>query len=148
MSLQLAAPLEEDFSLTKTDEAFQVDTSTPTTIRVKQASQAATERRDKLFSDVTRVFEDQDKAVQLRQNLSLMELMRIEVFLTLVDSNITDEQGKPLFRFVNVGNGQRLDMDENSFSAAWGQLPPLVCNEIHEKVMLVNVTWRPQGEGS
>lgn len=143
MPLQLDVPFEQEFQLERTDEQFKVkDGSTSVTIR--QATQEAHERRANLFSNIVRELssnEDDADIVRLIQRFSFEELKRIEVFLTMKGCNILDDKGKPLFRFSSSGR-----ISEKNFNEAWGILPPMVAEEIHEKVLDLNLDWRPQGE--
>lgn len=141
MPLQLSVPLEKEFVLEKTDEAYGV--TEPTKVTIRQAAQSGHERRASLFSNIVREMArgDQDDIVRLIQRFSFEELKRIEVYLTLVGCNITDEHNKPLFKFSSNGH-----ISESSFTEAWGKLPPLVATEIHDCVLDLNIAWRPEGE--
>jgi len=72
------------------------------------------------------------------------EIKRRAVYLTLVDSNLADRDGAPLFRFTeNTAGQQYLDMEELEFdSVAWGTLPPECADEIYEYVLAVNPLWK------
>jgi len=142
MPLKLVAPIEETFVLEKSDAKFGND-GEPTRVTIRQATQSHNEKRSAIFSEVTRVM-DQDvnnEEIQLRQRWSLEELKRIEIFLTMIDCNILNEAGKPLFNFRSTKTSQELDMSLQEFSAAFGKLPPEVAQEIHDKVLKVNLTW-------
>ena len=77
--------------------------------------------------------------------------MALEVFLTLVDADLTyqdtDAEGQPvgepkvLFLFKRVGGFQTLDMVRDEFLVAWGKLPQVVADEIHRCVLLKNPQW-------
>ena len=131
MPLQLRPPVIETFDLEETDKAYNV---TGTTCTIKQATQEGQEARAKLWSSIVREMAQDQSYIRLVQQFSFEELKRIEVQLTLAGCNITDEDGNPLFAFN--GNGIK---DEISFRRAWGKLPPLVANEIHDKVLKVNI---------
>jgi hypothetical protein len=151
MPLQLSAPLEKDFTLTAIDERYG-NTGEATKIRVRQATQAAHERRAQIFSEVARVIKQNDplidQSIEIRQRWSLEELKRLEVFMTLVGCNILNEDGNPLFRFAKRGGRTELAMSEMDFNRAWGQLPPDVAQAIYECVLEVNLDWSPLGEAS
>lgn len=144
MPLELAPPLEEEFELERTDQRFGIKDGS-TTVTIKQATQRGHEKRAALFSNIVRELSSNDEAdmVRLIQRFSFEELKRIESYLTMAGCNILDENGKPLFRFDAKGR-----IPEGKFNDAWGQLPPLVAEEIHEKVLEVNVDWQPEGEVS
>jgi len=125
MPVKLTAPLEKDFPLERTDLAYDNE-GEPTKVTIRQATQARASLNDEL---------------QLRQKWSVEELKRIEVYLTLIGCNLEDEDGKSLFRFKSLNGHSDLDMTENEFKKAWGKLPPDIAQEIHEKVLEVNLSW-------
>lgn len=141
MPLKIKVPIVREFVLSKSDAAFGTE-GEATRISVRQATQAAHERRSNLFSNIIREFSNSDEGIRLVQRFSLEELKRIEVFLTLAACNIEDENGNPMFQFTSEG----FLKDENKFTKAWGQLPTLIAQEIHECVLMVNVDWQPEGE--
>jgi hypothetical protein len=143
MPLKLLAPLYEDFELTRTDEKYGEPNGEPTTVTVKQAAQHEHERRQLLFSKLERSFSDlKPDVVTLVQDIPMEELKRLEVWLTLCESNILDENGKELFPSKKGSNGHpRLSMSQTAFNEAWGKLPPDVATEIHDKVLKVNKIW-------
>jgi len=143
MPLKLAAPIEQEFTLDRSDELYGTD-GEPTRITVRQATQAQNEKRSRVFSEVQRVMKarTEDDSFTLQSNWSNEELKRTEAFLTLVDCNLLDENDKSLFKFKKDKSGkQYLDMSNYEFAEAWGKLPPVIANEIHEKVVEVNLTW-------
>lgn len=142
MPFKVETPILKDFHLEETDKAYGV-ASEPTSITVRQATQAAHERRAALFSQIVReLSNNNDQTVRLVQHYSFEELKRIEVMLTLSGCNILDADGQPLFKFDSKG----FIRDEAAFNKAWGTLPPLVATEIHGKVLEVNIDWGPSGE--
>lgn len=145
MALKLTAPIEESFVLERSDKKFKNEEE-PTRIGVRQATQGQQEQRARVFAEISRVIENEDifgtAAMSIRQSWSMEELKRVEVFLTLSSCNIEGPDGKPLFRF----NNGKLSMDEGQFRDAWYMLPPSVADEIHEKVLEVNLMWSGRGE--
>lgn len=134
MPFKLIAPVEKEFTLDRADKFYGV-TGSPTRVIMRQASQLQKERRDELFATLTREYDGKaEDVVRYVQRFSLSELMRMEVYLSLVGANLEDENGRPMFR---------KGMSEQDFNRAWGKLPPDVCAEIHEKVYEVNPTWNP-----
>ena len=136
MALKLAAPIEKEFTLDETDQHYCTE---GTRVTIRQAAQAQHERRSNLFATLTREYldENEDGVVRLVQRFNLPELMRMEAYLTLVESNIEDENGSPLFR---------PGMSESQFAKSWGKLPQIAAYEIHKKVLEVNPDWKPAGE--
>ena len=140
MPIRLPIPLVEEYTLEKSDAAYGV-TEQPTRISVRQATQAAHERRGSLFANIIREWSNNAEGFRMVQRFSFEELKRIEVMLTLAGSNLEDHEGNSLFKFNDKG----VITDEAAFSKAWGSLPPMVAEEIHEKVIELNVDWRPTG---
>ena len=140
MALQLTAPIFKTFTLDRTDEKYPSDGST--TVLIKQAAQGEHERRQDLFSVLERKYSQLDPGeVSLVQRLSMEELKRLEVWLTLCECNILNEKGKELFPSKKAKGQTVLNMTQQQFNEAWSQLPPSVAQEIHEKVLEVNLMW-------
>lgn len=140
MPIHLSVPLEKDYVLERTDEVYGVPDGEPTRITVRQATQGEHERRAALFSQIVREMakNDAQDLVRLIQRFSFEELKRIEVQLTLKACNIVGPDDKLLFSFDAKGR-----INEQKFREAWDLLPPAVAMEIHEKVLDLNVDWRP-----
>jgi len=147
MPIRLDVPLEKEYMLEETDKTFGVSDSEPTRVTIRQATQGEHERRAALFSQVIREMardSSQDDIVRLIQRFSFEELKRIEVQLTMKGCNIVGPDGKLLFKYNADGK-----MGEHAFKEAWDVLPPSVASEIHDKVLDLNVDWRPtSGEES
>lgn len=146
MPLKLTPPVEQTFTLDKTDERYPIEATNDevperTTVVIRQATQAQHERRSDLFSKLTSRVSDNPDIVEVVTRFSFPELQRIECFLAMRGCNILDEDGQALFKFKNGSIG------EYEFNRAWGKLPPSVCDEIHEKVLEMNPTWGKMGEG-
>jgi len=133
----------KDFTLDRSDLAYGNE-GEATKVTVFQATQAENERRALVHSEVTQIINAQssmDAELRLYQKWSMEELKRIEVYLTMVGCNILDRNGNDLFRFKNGDDHAHLDMTEAEFRKVWGKIPPDVAQEIHEKVLEVNITW-------
>lgn len=131
--LQLTAPLEKTLPLEATDQLFDC---AGTTVTIRQATQAQHEKREELWEThirEVRAGDEEDGNIRYVQKFSVFELMRMEAFLTVVESNILDSDGSMLFR---------RGMNEKDFATAWGKLPRSTAEEIHGKVLEVNVDWR------
>jgi hypothetical protein len=138
MALKLTAPIEKDFILEKTDKEYDVKDD-HTTVRIRQATQGQCEVRNALLSEFTRVFDGDQLTVS--QHFSPEELYRREVELTMVGCNIENDNGKPTFFFKDG------KVDPASFKRGWAGLPPIVAEEIHDKVLEMNPLWAgPMGE--
>jgi hypothetical protein len=151
MALKLSAPIEKTFNLEQTDKEFPPDEgSEPTSVTIKQATQAQHERRMELFALLRNKFswdDDGKQTIESIENRNIYTVQRRDAFLTLAGCNIVIEPPKgskpvPLFRFKDGS----LDMTEDEFTEAWGRLPAFVAREIHTKVLEVNPTWRMSGE--
>lgn len=146
MPLTLVAPLTKTFKLEKSDESGE------TYVTFRQATMREDEKRGGLLADQTYAWNDADVGrIERKTKWSYAELMRLEVFLTMVDCNIMVEGGKdkdgnpkvePLFQFNKSG----LVMTEAQFQEAWGRLPQPVAAEIHKCCLEVNRDWAPNPE--
>ena len=142
MPIRLIAPQQQEFILERTDITFE-NVGDPTRISVRQATQGDYERRYSLFSEWPRVRKlDKPDEIRYVQSFSYEVVKRMEVFLSLAACNILDDDGNPLFKFSN----NRVDMSEQEFKLSWDKLPLLIADEIHEKVLQVNMTWQVAGE--
>jgi len=148
MPIKLSAPITKVFTLEETDRTYGNEGEEPTTVTIRQATQAQHEHRQQLFATLERRFDDiRPEQTTLVQTANTEELKRLETRLTLIDCNIFKEDGKkPLFVFKKSRDGlQELDMEPREFDAAWGLLPPDVASEIHRKVIELNIMWGPRG---
>jgi len=137
MALKLSAPLEKEFILEKTDKEFKVEDG-HTTVTIRQATQGQHEIRTAMYNDFERVFDGD--SLKVSQHFSPEEFKRKEVELTLTGCNILGENDKPLFIFRNG------IVDPISFKKGWADLPPMIADEIHDKVLEMNPLWSPSGE--
>ena len=141
MSLKLMNPLIETFELIKVDEKYAEFTDggdDATLIEIRQATQREHEKRASVFNRISRTYSQMtDSTVREIQDIPWTELTRKEVFLTLAGCNIEDRDGSQLFLFKDG----RLAMTFAEFTAAWGKLPPFVCQEMHKHVYDVNIAW-------
>lgn len=77
----------------------------------------------------------------IEQSVTMDDVRRMEVFLTLASCNIKKQDGSPLFTFKN---GKLVDRD--AFEKSWALLPPQCSEEIHEFVLSHNKLWSAEGE--
>jgi len=143
MPLKLIAPELKTFFLDLADQKYGND-GEPTTVTVRQATQAQHRERQDLFATLERKFRDAEPGeVSLIQTLSFEALKELEVWLCLIECNLLDEDGKSLlFPSRKVGSNTELAMNKNQFIRAWGRLFPDIAAEIHGKVLEVNPLWR------
>ena len=139
MPIKVQPPIIKDFTLDKADKAAN-NTKDPTIIRVRQAAQGERERRDKVYFDFKREYKS-DGEVSVTQQISYNDVARMEVMLTLADCNILGLDEQPLFKFKNDRITSEFD-----FLNAWAQLTPEVADEIHEKVLEMNLLWSESGK--
>lgn len=139
--VKLPEPLFQDFVLARSDKELG-NSGEPTKIQVRQATQGENEARNRLFAIAERSF-DKEGQMHMHQTISMDDVQRKEVFLTLASCNITGADGNPLFTFAN----QRL-RSETEFEIAWFQLLPIIAAEIIEFVEKVNYQWSPFGQSS
>jgi hypothetical protein len=136
MSIKIMPAITKDFTLEMSDEVFNEEGEPPTTLTVRQASQGEHERRGQLFAKwITST--KLDGTNNFEREFNYQQLKRLEVFLTLVDCNLTNgSTGKPQFTFKNG----RLD-SRPAFDVAWDDLPVMIADEIHDKVLETNPDW-------
>lgn len=141
--------LPEEYKLNLPEE---FDPDGVTMITVKPGTVAENAIRDELWAKQKRTYNaDQPNAMTIESESTFSQRMALEVFLTLVDADLTyqdtDAEGRPtgepkaLFLFKRVGGFQTLDMIRDAFLAAWGKLPQIVADEIHRCVLLKNPQW-------
>lgn len=147
MPIKLASPVYKTVKLEDIDKVYGNEGES-TFVMIRQATQGQHEARQSLFSQLERKFSPDDgDQVTLIQNFSLEELKREEVWLTLVDSNIQDNDGSVLFTSKQDSHGKpMLDMTRVAFNLAFSVLPTDVASAIHKAVLDVNFTWAAEGE--
>lgn len=140
MPIRIKVPLVENFILEKSDKLLE-NTGNPTIVKIRQASQGEEEERNALFALTEKRIHLEDGMTSYHTYISVDDVWREEVWLTLADCNIENEDGEPLFQF----KANRISMEKNEFKKAWGRLDPHVASEIIEKVHAVNQQWGPAG---
>lgn len=143
MPLKLIAPLMKTLYLTESDSKYGVE-GEPTYVTIKQARQSEQEARMQLFSTLERRYGAAETGADMTliQTINMEQITRLEVYLTLCESNITDDKGEPLFPSRKSKADQpQLSLSRPQFEKIWGELPTDVCREIHEKVLEVNPQW-------
>ena len=138
MPIKIKAPMIESHTLDKCDKLFE-NTGSATVIKVRQATQGEEEQRNSLYALTERRI-NPDDSVSFHTHVSIDDVFREEVWLTLADCNIEDSEGEPLFYFMC----NRLE-DKPAFIKAWHRLDPAMADEIIEKVHETNIQWGPQG---
>jgi len=146
MPLKLIAPLYETYTLDRSDALYD-NKDDPTTVTIKQAAQGEHEQRQSLFSRLEQKWNQlSPDEVSLVQTISMEEVKKLEVYLTLCDCNIVGFDDKPLFPSKSDKDGNpTLAMSKSQFATAWAKLLPETAREIHEKVLLLNPLWRREG---
>lgn len=143
MAIQVKTPLIETHILEKCDKLYG-NTGSPTKIQIRQASQGEEELRSSLLALTDRRMDNE--GVLFRTKVSLDDLHREEVFLTLADCDILDSaldddgQPKRLFTFEKNRISNKAE-----FLKAWARLDPPMADEIIEKVHETNKHWGPGG---
>jgi hypothetical protein len=138
MTLKLSAAIETTFILKHSDEVLKNE-GEPTTVSIRQATQGDFDTREALLLEFTRVYDGD--GVTITQHFSPTTLRKKEVEMTLAGCNILLDGDKPLFTFHNGV------VDSASFNKGWAMLPPVVANEIYEKVLEMNPMWQTGGVG-
>jgi len=137
MPIKLASPIKKEFHLSKSDKELGTDDGA-TMVIIRQATQGGHELRNDLFSEFKREYDG--ATIKVVQRISFDDIRRREVFLTMCSCNVVGENGKPLFKFVN-----ETLTNESDFQASWSKLPPVIAQEIHEKVLEMNPLWNENG---
>jgi len=138
MPIRLISPIKKEFHLEKSDKEFDT-TDGSTMVTIRQATQGDFELVRDLTSELQREYSE--GKIRYNQRISFDDIRRKQVFTTLCGSNITDETGKKsLFKFEDGSL-----KDEKLFTLAWSKLPPIVAQEIHEKVLEMNPLWNEDG---
>jgi len=137
MAGKLKIALEQSFDLPKTDALLENvgDTAEASKVTIVQATMGQHDKRMALWAEFKRsVTEDADgkEFFEVTQRVSPADVRKLEVLLTLKACNLEDHDGSILFKFP---------LKEKEFSLAWAKLPPLVADEIHEKVLALNPLW-------
>lgn len=147
MPIKLAAAIYKTVKLDGIDKIYNNE-GEATFVTVRQATQGQHEARQSLFSQLERKYNPSDTdEITLIQNFSLEELKREEVWLTLVDSNILNDDGTALFVSKKDNDGKPfLDMTRVAFNSAFRILPTDVATAIHAAVLEVNIDWSAEGE--
>lgn len=145
MPIQLKPRVEQTFPLEKSDEKYG---GSGTFVTVKQATQGEHEKRQDLYSTLRSVYGgDGSNSFEMVQRWNLSELHRHEARLVLLDCNIENEDGKPLFNVKKDRKGNNyIEMTEVAFNEAWAKLPVDIAEEIHSKVLELNPLWGARGE--
>ncbi len=147
MGLVITRGMPESFALERSDPESQ------TFVSIKPATVAEQALRDELWAKQSRkYYTDDENAVEVRTESTFSQRRALEVFLSLVDCNISyqeiDGAGNqtgdevPMFNFGKRPSGEQyMNMSRDEFLSQWGKLPEAVAEEIHEKVLLKNPQW-------
>jgi len=137
MPFSLAHPtLLQEFYLVKADIAND-NLDVPSWIHIRYADQFAEEERNKTLRSVNWILHEETK-IKYTMDLIADEVWLQEVYYTLADSNLSENDEEPLFRFEN----NRLAMTEEEFLYAFYRLPMEYVDEIIECVHEVNPRWK------
>lgn len=136
MPIKIKSPLEKQYHLEKSDkELGNEDGATMVTIR--QATQGDFELVNDLNSEFQREYDG--TRIIAKQRISFDDIRRLQVFLTMIDCNILDENEKdPLFRFDSK---TKKVQSRAEFERSWYKLPPVIADEIYEYVLEMNPLW-------
>jgi len=136
MPYQFTAPLVKEFTLDETDAKYGVKDD-PTVVKIRQVKMGDKKLRDDLYAKFERRFDG--NVITVAQTVSLDDVVRKEVYLTLAACNILGPDGKsPMFKF----RGDRIE-NEHEFNLSWAGLDEDVATEIHKKVLEMNPMWNP-----
>ena len=140
MPFNITAPERKTFRLERLDQEFEINDNNASTVTIIQARVRQNAERSQLFKEIKREYMEGQRE-RIIMDLPMYNLLLKEIFLTLVDCNLTADD-KPLFRFkVNNKSESYLDMTWGQFLDAVGYIQDSVLQEIHEKVLEVNPHW-------
>jgi hypothetical protein len=101
MALKILTPEQKEFALTESDPTGE------TLVTIRQATTREHTLRADLWATASRIMRDGGGGeVELKQRISFPEIVRREVFLTLVGCNIEGPDGKQLFTFKQTETGR------------------------------------------
>ena len=124
----------------------RADLTGDTYVTFRQATQGVVDMLEDLCSaDVEYHFHDREKGPMVvipKQSVAFMR--RLQIFYTLCDCNIQDEEGRPLFQTITDGSHARLVGGPDKFKSAWDKLDPVVADEIYQAMLAVNPHWAPR----
>lgn len=146
MPIKLSAPIFKTFELTDMDKKYGSD-GEPTRVIIKQATQAQHEQRQQVFATLERRYNDlSPDETTLVQTANIEELKRLESYLTICECNMLNAEGEAVFPSKKDKEGiPYLAMNRLQFDKAWGLLPPDIANELHDKVLELNIMWGARG---
>jgi hypothetical protein len=122
MPLRIPTVVEKTFFLRAADPALG------TTVTFRQATNADVENIEALFPSP---IQKNDGSVTYPQG-ALVTIAANKVFRSIVESNMEDENGKPVFW---------RGMNQSDFFKNWGKLPPAWADEIYAKCLHLNPQW-------
>jgi hypothetical protein len=146
MAVRLPVPEEKTVLL---NLPIEQDPEQQASVKVRQATVGEQEALAELGATETRVFDQTTgRMTEIRARYNLLEIRRKQAYLTLVDCNLSNVDGSPLFPFKIAADGRmRVDLSEADFSKRWGLLPPEWAAKIVEAVFEANPQWNPDRQG-
>jgi len=143
MALKVKTPTDKVVKLTISDPTGE------TYVTFKQATQGTMDMLEDLRSAGTEYsYHDQEKGkMVITPKQSAATIRRMQIYWTLTDCNILDEDEKPLFQIVNDGKRTHLVGSPEAFQVAWDKLDPDVADEVYQAMLSVNPQWAPTGLG-
>lgn len=136
MPLRISKPKTEKFPLSECDPTGE------TYIVVKEARQAEFEDRMRALNPDASVVRTGMGEVETIRPVNLADVIYIELYLTLADCNIEDEDGSLLLAYEN---GQYMGAMAD-FIVECRKLPISVIAEMSQKVLQMNPLWKTTTE--
>jgi len=137
----MALNLPDPTTLEQTIKLLKADPTGDTFVRVKQATTGDNAQRSLLWAKTSLEWDDKAQGrVRQYNEISQAQIMAEEVWLTLLECNIGDEDGKPVFPNIDI----RARRPKDNFLTAWNSLPFEWAQEIHEAVLEANPQWNPR----
>jgi len=120
--MEIPVAVQKDFVVKFGEEEFNVT--------FRQATMGDDMVRSSLFSE-RKQSRAADGTVTETYDMDILHLMAVEVRLTLVSCDLTQNKRKMF----------KKDMDEPTFMKAWGALPSKIATLLHDKCIEVNPDW-------
>lgn len=153
MSVILPVPEQRDIVL---DLPEFRDADEKVSVSVRQATNSEQEYIAKEFSNrEERIYSADTDDVKIVYNYNILELRRIQAYLTLTDCNIqvpdaaepnNQDKAQPLMRFATLNGKRQVSMTKDEFAIAWGKLPQVWADAISRAIFQVNPQWNPEAK--
>lgn len=120
-----------------------LDPDQDTYVVVRRATTGDDIERMDMSKGIRRVYKPGSDEVIIDTEWNMSKQQAFDVYLTLSDTNITDEEGKPFFPFARSQGVMRYHGTFTEFLLRWNKLPKAVSEAVIQAVYQVNPEWDP-----